>query len=457
MAITQVANMGVAQAKTSTTSTVITTVAAATGGTDRVVVAFSMDPAAGTVSCADSAGNTYIKGADVTQGSGTSGVRTMWFTAWIATTLPIGGTITISHPAAVARAGCATNFRGTSAQTGALCLDGTVATNNASSGSPTVTKSDHSATGERLFIAGLGEEGPTQTISSAGWSGGQSVSTSGNPAASNMTTMLHYKIATNTGSLTYAPTQASNPAWAVGLHAIGPTGFTFAPAFSGTVTGSSATAGTVTGKATRAGTTSGSAVTSGTVTGKATRIGTGSGSTTTGGTVTGKAGRAGTVSGTLATGGTVSGKATRLGTTSGSTATGGSVIGSAGRQGSVAGVSASDGTVVGTEGDFGSVLGGTVTGGSVTGTRRAYGSVDGSTVTGGSASGSAGGDAPPPTRRPRFVFVHEPPMVQHEHGTVRGTTRSSGRCVGHAGPRRITVEERRRTVEESELVLLGLL
>jgi len=36
-----------------------------------------MDPTSGTVSCGDSQGNAYTKDADVTNGSGTAGVRTV--------------------------------------------------------------------------------------------------------------------------------------------------------------------------------------------------------------------------------------------------------------------------------------------------------------------------------------------------------------------------------------------
>ena len=44
---------------------------------DTVIVTFAMDPSAGAVSCADSGGNSYSLDADVTNGSGTSGVRTV--------------------------------------------------------------------------------------------------------------------------------------------------------------------------------------------------------------------------------------------------------------------------------------------------------------------------------------------------------------------------------------------
>ena len=54
---------------------------------DTVIVTFAMDPDSGTVSCADSKGNTYSKDADKTNGSGTSGVRTVIFSAPVTTAL----------------------------------------------------------------------------------------------------------------------------------------------------------------------------------------------------------------------------------------------------------------------------------------------------------------------------------------------------------------------------------
>src|SRR5262249_19237359 len=50
-----------------------------------LLVTIAMDPNAGTVSVADSKGNTFTKDADVTNGSGTSGVRTLIFSAPVTT------------------------------------------------------------------------------------------------------------------------------------------------------------------------------------------------------------------------------------------------------------------------------------------------------------------------------------------------------------------------------------
>src|SRR3989442_4784866 len=71
---------------------------------DTVIVTFVMDPSAGAVSCADSGGNSYSLDADVTNRSGTSGVRTVIFSAFVNTALGNQGTITVTHPLATSDA-----------------------------------------------------------------------------------------------------------------------------------------------------------------------------------------------------------------------------------------------------------------------------------------------------------------------------------------------------------------
>src|SRR5262249_26300462 len=59
-----------------------------------IFVAIATDGGNGTFTVADTAGNTYTKDADVTNGSGTSGIRTLLFSARVTTAL--NGTITIT-------------------------------------------------------------------------------------------------------------------------------------------------------------------------------------------------------------------------------------------------------------------------------------------------------------------------------------------------------------------------
>ena len=63
-----------------------------------------MDPSAGAVSGADRGGNSYSVDADVTNGSGTSGVRTVVCSATVATALGPNNTITVTYPLATSKA-----------------------------------------------------------------------------------------------------------------------------------------------------------------------------------------------------------------------------------------------------------------------------------------------------------------------------------------------------------------
>src|SRR5204863_8908296 len=72
----------------------ITPIAGSVSAGDVVIVTLAMDPDPGTVSCADTEGNTYLKDADWTNGSGTSGVRTVVFSARATTALQTSDTIT---------------------------------------------------------------------------------------------------------------------------------------------------------------------------------------------------------------------------------------------------------------------------------------------------------------------------------------------------------------------------
>ena len=82
------------------TTLTISPVTASVGHT--IFVLFSMDPASGSVTVTDSKGNTYTQDKDVTNGSGTSGVRTLVFSTRVTSALS-SDTITITHPSAKAR------------------------------------------------------------------------------------------------------------------------------------------------------------------------------------------------------------------------------------------------------------------------------------------------------------------------------------------------------------------
>lgn len=97
------AEIGTNNTKTTGTTIAITTTKAVTAG-QSIVVALAMDPAAGTVSATDSAGNTYVVADQATNGSGTSGARIVMLAAHNAAAMAAGSTITVTHPSCAARA-----------------------------------------------------------------------------------------------------------------------------------------------------------------------------------------------------------------------------------------------------------------------------------------------------------------------------------------------------------------
>ena len=72
---------------------------------NRVIVSFSMEAQSGFVTCTDGMNNTYVVDADVTTGSGSSGVRTVVFSAYIdSALLPLDKILVILPETSAARA-----------------------------------------------------------------------------------------------------------------------------------------------------------------------------------------------------------------------------------------------------------------------------------------------------------------------------------------------------------------
>src|SRR3989441_5535079 len=153
-AIAFVQNVGVGGNTVAGTSVSVTlqgSVSVAVG--DTLIVTFVMDPAAGAVSCADSRGNSYSVDADVTNGSGTSGVRTVVCSASVATALGNNDTITVTHPLATSNALSVNEFSGLRAS----ALDKTAgATGNSTT--PASGATALTAQPDELLIGAIGVE-----------------------------------------------------------------------------------------------------------------------------------------------------------------------------------------------------------------------------------------------------------------------------------------------------------
>src|SRR6266850_1251054 len=118
-----------------------------------VIVTVAMDPAAGAVTCTDEHGNVYTKDADVTNGSGTTGVRTVVFSGYIITLLDDGETITVTHPSLAAIAVSADELSGFIAPAVDRTLGATGNDTSPSSGNSTATQQ-----ADELLIGAIGVE-----------------------------------------------------------------------------------------------------------------------------------------------------------------------------------------------------------------------------------------------------------------------------------------------------------
>jgi hypothetical protein len=183
-----------------------------------VIVAFAMDPATGTVSCADNQGNTYTLDKDVTNGSGTSGVRLCVFRSKIVAEMTAFDTITVTHPSCAARAMFSAWF-----DMGAIVVDTVSADATGTSDTPSA---DATATADNVLLIGaIGVEGSyDDTFTEAsGWTSvitagaTPGFGTLGGAADSNITVYLAYKIDTVAGAKTYTATIGTSRLWADAL------------------------------------------------------------------------------------------------------------------------------------------------------------------------------------------------------------------------------------------------
>ena len=213
-----VQSLGTNASQSSGTSIAVTLTAAVAAG-DTVIVTFAMDPATGTVTCADTKGNTYTADADVTNGSGTSGVRTIVFSAPVTTALVSGNTITVTHPTATARALSVNEFSGlatTAAFDKKASATNTVANMTPSSGS-TATISQP----VELLIGAIGVEGKSSDTFTAG-SGYTALSSTGSGQSGSDGTIYitidpEYRIVSTAQGYTANGTLGTSRLWAAAI------------------------------------------------------------------------------------------------------------------------------------------------------------------------------------------------------------------------------------------------
>ncbi len=188
------------QSKTTGTSIAVTVPASGVAAGNSIIVWLAMDPASGTVSCTDSASNSYAVDRDQINGSGTSGVRTVVLSAHNLNALVSGNTITCTHPSVAARALSASEFSGLAVS--ATKDQATSATGQSTSPSSGTTGMTTQA--NELLIGAIGVEGPNGDSFTPGANysntGGR-IGTTGGNAATNITINPEYRIVTATAHL----------------------------------------------------------------------------------------------------------------------------------------------------------------------------------------------------------------------------------------------------------------
>lgn len=199
MAVPTVTKTGSGSSKTSGTSLAVTVSTTSYALGDYVVCGFSMDPQSGAVSFAKTAGTATVGSwstiGDVSNGSGTSGVRTVMAYAKVTAAGTIT-TVTVTHPTATART--AETFNATTADgTTPVAASGTVNSQSGITVSPTPAVSVSYA---GLIFTGIEAASGAGILQSAVWqyshpgsvnfthvsSDASSVGTSGGGGASNI-------------------------------------------------------------------------------------------------------------------------------------------------------------------------------------------------------------------------------------------------------------------------------
>ncbi len=225
--------VGTDQDKTTGTTLIVTVPITGVVAGNSIIVAFAMDDITGTVSAADSQGNTYAVDADV---ANAPDVRTIILSAHNVTALLSGDVITITHPSVDARAVSIAEFSGL-APTGALDQTSTATGNGTtpSSGSTATTSQ-----ADELLIGAIGAEGIVTDTFTVGtnYAPLDRSGTTGGGFASNITINPEFQIVSATGAYLADGTLGTAQDWAAAIatYRMGPTTPTPTPTVTSTAT-----------------------------------------------------------------------------------------------------------------------------------------------------------------------------------------------------------------------------
>jgi hypothetical protein len=198
---------------TSGTSFQSATFSAAVPVGNTVLVTLAMDPNSGTVSISDGKGNTYTKDADVSNGSGTSGVRTLIFSGPVTTALTTSDRITVTF-------GTATAVKVISVQSASGLLSASIkdqsSTGNGSTGTPNSGTTGATAQPDELLIAAIGIEDKNTPTAGSGYTGLTGTNTTGGASDTNIGLLPEYRIVSAAGTYSATSSAVTVP-WAAAL------------------------------------------------------------------------------------------------------------------------------------------------------------------------------------------------------------------------------------------------
>lgn len=180
-----------------------------------VVIAFAMNPVAGAVSAIDTSGNTYVVEADVTNGSGTTGVRTVILAAHGVMGLTAGGSsIAILHPAVGAKAARVISITGLAMSPLDRMSTGTGTGTGASSGTTGSTMQ-----AQEVLFGAIGVEGPVGDgfTPGTGYTAIGRIGTTGGGATTNITISPEYQFVNATGAFQADGTLSPSRRWAAAI------------------------------------------------------------------------------------------------------------------------------------------------------------------------------------------------------------------------------------------------
>ncbi|MGH7788424.1 MAG: hypothetical protein ACRERC_16260, partial [Candidatus Binatia bacterium] len=208
-AISVVQSIDTEQVKSAGTAISLTVPAGGVSSGNSVILALTMDAAAGAVSATDGAGNTYAVDADVTNAGD---VRTVILSAHGVAALASGNVITVTHPSVTARALSGSEFSG-------LLASGTldqISTQTGDSASPASGSAPTTSQADELLIGAMGIEGPvTDTFTAgAGYTLLAEAGTTGGTTGSNVTINPEYRIVAATGGYAADGSNSASRQWA---------------------------------------------------------------------------------------------------------------------------------------------------------------------------------------------------------------------------------------------------